>query len=418
MNKCDIFLFWVLIDMGWKVFLPDRYIKPVEKKIHEIAGSVKDLVPDEGGLMGGKAGLACFCAYYADWSGDSVFDGLVADLIEQALNPAAGNLPDYSFSNGLSGIAWLIHHLSSTKLVEWDPTGIFDELDPYLYQHMITEIRSGHYDYLHGALGAALYFLRQAKNEKYRAHLTDLVTELERVAEHDADGGLKWLSVLDAETQKTGYNLSLSHGISSIVLILSHIYAEGISTDLIEQQIKGAIRYLEKQKLDRSEYISIFPSWAKESIDSQESSRLAWCYGDLGVGFAYYEAGIIFPGTAYKLDGLSILINSTLRRDPMENSVYDAGICHGASGIALIYNVLYQKTGLNTFKDAAIYWLDVCLNMAYHKDGIAGYKTWYNPQYGGWINTIGLLDGVSGIGLVLLSFISEREPSWSRSILL
>ncbi len=70
------------------------------------------------------------------------------------------------------------------------------------------------------------------------------------------------------------------------------------------------------------------------------------------------------------------------------------------------------------YEDAALHWLDVCLNMAFHKDGLAGYKSWYHPEYGGWKNTAGLLEGVSGIGLVLMSFISAKEPSWARSLLL
>ena len=404
--------------MGWKVILPDRYLKPVENKIHEIAGSVGNCVPDETGMMGGKAGLACFYAYYADWSGNRVFDSLAVELIEQALNPAAGHFPAWSFSNGVSGIAWMIHHLSSDGLSRWDASSIFDDLDPSLYKQMMLEIRSGHYDYLHGALGIALYFLRQAGNKKYRCYLEELVDELDQVSEQEVDGSVKWLSLLNPETKDTGYNLSLSHGIASIIMVLSKIYAAGIAQEKTELLIRNSIKYLEKQKINNSGYSSVFPSWATQNHYAVEQSRLAWCYGDLGIGMALLEAGHLFPASTYKSDGMQVLLQSVLRRDPAENSVLDAGICHGASGIALIYNVLHQKTGMRTFRDVALYWLDVCLNMAYHKDGIAGYKAWYGSENGGWMAIPGLLDGSSGIGLALLSFISEREPSWLRALLL
>ena len=415
---CDIFRFSVLIDMGWKVFLPDRYIGPVEKKIHKIAGSLEGRIPDNGGLMGGKAGMACFYAYYADWSRNRDFDKLIADLIEDALNPAAGNFPGYQFSDGWSGIAWIIHQLSTTGLMDWDVATIFDDLDEHLYAHMMEEMRNGHYDYLHGALGTVLYFMRQPQNEKYRAYLTELLVELEKKGEKEADGSLKWLSTLDADKKILGYNLSLSHGMASVILILSMLHESKISEKLSAYLLKGSLKYLDKQKLPPDEYLSMFPSWARESTEELGHSRLGWCYGDLGSGMACLEAGAFLPGTKYKLDGLNILFNTANRKDPIENNVFDAGICHGASGIALFYNILYQKTELETFKEAAIYWLDICLNMAFHKDGIAGYKTWYAPEYGGWKNTPGLLEGCSGIGLVLLSFISEREPAWTRSLLL
>lgn len=404
--------------MGWKVFLPDSYIKPVENKIHEIAGSLADRVPDEGSLMGGKAGLACFYAYYADWSGNRVFDSLAVDMIEQALNPAAGHVPELRFSNGLSGIAWLIHHLTSTGMFQWDTASVYNELDPHLYPYMLAEMRAAHYDYLHGALGVSLYFLRQPGSDKYRSHLEELVSELDNHADKEDDGSIKWKSLLDEKTNKSGYNLSLSHGMASIILILSKIYAEGISKLLAKKLINGGLRYVDNQKLSPGEYLSVFPSWAKESMQEPEQSRLAWCYGDLGIGLAYMQAGDILPESSYKTDGLSILLSTALRRNLEDNNVFDAGLCHGASGLALIYNVLYQRTLLTVFKEAAIYWLDISLNMAVHDDGIAGYKAWHHPDYGGWQNSSGLLDGAAGIGLSLLSFVSIREPSWAGSLLL
>jgi len=404
--------------MGWKVFLPDSYVKTVENKIHEIAGSLGDRIPDEDGLMGGKAGMACFYAYYADWSGNRVFDSLVAELIEQSLNPASGQVPDLRFSNGLSGVAWLISKFSSSGMISWDTASVFDELDTHLYTYMMEEMRVGHYDYLHGALGIALYFLRQPKNEKYRSYLEELVSALDKCAEKEADGSVKWVSLLNEKNNHTGYNLSLSHGLASIILILSRIYAEGIAKKKSRLLIEGCFKYIEKQTLPLGEYLSVFPSWAKESMKEIDHSRLAWCYGDPGIGLAYMQAGDIFPGSAYELDGLHVLLYTTQRKDVKDNSVHDAGICHGAAGLALLYNVLYQKTALTTFKETAIYWLDICLNMAGHDDGIAGYKAWYHPDHGGWTSTAGLLDGVSGIGLSLMSFVADREPEWAESLLL
>ena len=113
-----------------------------------------------------------------------------------------------------------------------------------------------------------------------------------------------------------------------------------------------------------------------------------------------------------------ILLHAAERRDLVENMVYDAGICHGAAGIALVFNILYQEAGLTQYREAAAHWLDVCLNMSYHRDGIAGYREWRLPEYGGWKNTPGLLNGVAGIGLSLLSFVSDQEPSWAGSLLL
>jgi hypothetical protein len=109
-------MFWVLIDMEWEVFLPDNYIRQTEYKVHEIAQVLMDHIPDAGGLMGGKAGLACFYAYYADWTGKFSFEDLAAEMVERGLNHAVGDSSAYTFSGGLAGIVWMTGHLLEHKL--------------------------------------------------------------------------------------------------------------------------------------------------------------------------------------------------------------------------------------------------------------------------------------------------------------
>ena len=117
--------------MGWKVFLPDRYIMPAEQKVHEIAGSLRDSVPVEGGLINGKAGLALFYSCYGRWTKDESFQDLVAEWVEQGLNPAAGHFPGFSLANGLGGIGWLVHWLVSNEFLDLDAEKVFDELDEH-----------------------------------------------------------------------------------------------------------------------------------------------------------------------------------------------------------------------------------------------------------------------------------------------
>jgi len=404
--------------MGWKVYLSESNTIRVESKVNELAKSLAGTKENGAGLMGGSAGLACFYAYFARWKGDLHFDRLVADMLGRAVNPSTGLFPGMMFSDGMGGIAWTIDHLYKGGLIKENGSEIFKKLDPHLFDAMVREIKKGHYDYLHGALGIALYYLRDPENEQYRYSLSVLVKELYKQAEQDEDSCMKWRAVLDGDKGYRGYNLSLSHGIASIIIILCRIMEAEIEAKLCEKMIKGGLAFLEKQRLDPEKYISGFPSWAIENEDDLTHSRLAWCYGDLGIGLAFIKAGILWPQKEYHATGLEILLNTCRRKDPEENNVRDAGICHGAAGVAFIYNSLYQKTENPAFMECAMYWLDICLNMAGHTNGIAGYRSWYHPKYGGWKNSTGLLDGAVGIGMVLLSFISNFEASWGQCLLL
>jgi lantibiotic modifying enzyme len=113
-----------------------------------------------------------------------------------------------------------------------------------------------------------------------------------------------------------------------------------------------------------------------------------------------------------------ILSHSATRRGLQENSVLDAGVCHGTAGIASIFNRLYLKTAREEFKEAAVYWCQETLSMAKFEDGFAGYKTWRTEKYGGWQTSTSLLEGVSGIGLCLLSFVTSDDPAWDECFLL
>ena len=404
--------------MEWEVFLPDKYLRQTENKINEIAQVVLDHIPDDGGLMGGKAGLACFCAYYADWTGKLSFEDLAADMVEHALNHAVRDSSVYTFSNGLAGTAWMTGHLVENKFLKAETGNIYDTLDPILYKAMMSNMKEGHYDYLHGAMGIAMYFLRSKEFNPDPSYLNDMLLELEKHAKIDTDGSIKWISVIDSETGREGYNISLSHGISSIIIILAKILSAGIAVERCRRMIRGSLKYLERQQLDRGQYISFFPPWALESMEEVQNSRLAWCYGDLGIGLAFLSAGKALANEEIYSKGVNILSGTTFRKDPGDNLVMDAGICHGASGVALIYNKLYHETGMKIFKSATIHWLDVCLNMAFHEDGLAGYKAWYTEKYGGWRKNADLLEGVAGIGLVMLSFVSCKAPAWDECLLL
>lgn len=52
--------------------------------------------------------------------------------------------------------------------------------------------------------------------------------------------------------------------------------------------------------------------------------------------------------------------------------------------------------------------------MARFDDGLAGYKALHTEME----NEYGILEGVAGIGLALLSYVTETEPTWDECLLL
>ncbi len=387
------------------------YFLVLEMDYQKIKYSLKEKEISSIGLIGGCAGELLF-KYVSENKDSSIIEENLIALYELA--STENTLLTYC--SGLAGLSWLFNYFNEKEVVEVDMNEVFGETDEYLYTWMMQQINHGEYDYLHGAVGIGVYFLSRTSNEKYREYLSDLVDGLDKIAIKEEDGAVKFLSVLNHENGETGYNLSLSHGISSIIVFLTRGIEQDINKEKATALLNGCVKYLLKNRLQGTdEYYSIFPNSISEGQKSN-SSRLAWCYGDLGIGIALYQAGVLTNNKEWEEFALEVLIKCTERRDLMQNGVLDAGLCHGAAGIGHIFHRMYRYSKDEVFKEAAQFWFDETKKMAIHEDGIAGYKAWHGKE--GWVNETNLLVGISGIALALYCWENNIDPDWDRCLLL
>jgi hypothetical protein len=56
--------------------------------------------------------------------------------------------------------------------------------------------------------------------------------------------------------------------------------------------------------------------------------------------------------------------------------------------------------------------------MSNYEDGLAGFKSWRGDE-NSYTNEYGLLEGIAGIGMVMINSLHpEIEPTWDRCLLL
>src|SRR5262249_4438241 len=104
-----------------------------------------------------------------------------------------------------------------------------------------------------------------------------------------------------------------------------------------------------------------------------QKCRIAWCYGDLEMAAVLTAAARAAARRDWERAALALALRAADR--PFAGSVVsDAGLCHGAAGVAHLFNRLYQASGEPRLAEAARRWLEKTLEMREPGHGAGGYR--------------------------------------------
>ncbi len=371
------------------------------------------------GLLSGAAGSLFLLCYYSEFTKDQSY----LDIVEQRVMNAFDVINDTEFSNltysnGLTGYLWTLRNLNKHQYIDLDLAEIVDSTSPLLGDFMMNKMELGEYDFLHGALGIANYFLDEDNPDAIKLVKEFNKKLMAKAIKNEEEQTLSFLSTVNInDTTVPVVNLSLSHGMASIIYYLQRcLKNKNIASEEIKKAMKQIISFYRKNQNDLTMEASYFPSWINNGVPNKRG-RLAWCYGDLGVGLVFSMAADVLKDAELKIYSKQILKNTVTRLDPEKESVKEGGICHGGSGLVKMYRTIHRATGMQEFNTAADHWLNVTLQQANHADGYAGYKTFVGEERG-YQNDCGLLEGVGGIGIVFLEELMGKPLSWDQSLLL
>ena len=401
--------------MTWVVL--ENESPSILQKIEEIATTLfNNELTNHTGLMWGKTGVALFFFYYSRFTQQEKYHQHAVQLMDQVFDEI-GMIENnsHTISEGLAGIGWAIEHLAKNKFDDIPTDEVLEDVDHFLAQALELEIREKNYSYLHGYLGLGWYFINRLPGKGAEDCLVRIVEALAAQGVPGKAGGISWQSQPGEDRGIPRYDLSLAQGISAVVVFLSKLYQLDICKEKVTGLLSGAVTYILQQSLDIAVYKSNFPRWVNESVPS----RMEWAFGDPGIGIALWQAARRTDNPGWEKEALRILLHSAARKDFREENVFASGLFNGAAGLSLLYNRMYHYTGNETFKETAKHWLELTMGLGFKPGGLAGYKVWRNiNDHQSWINDAGLLEGISGIGLTLLSTISTIEPRWDECLLL
>ncbi len=296
-------------------------------------------------------------------------------------------------------------------------------LNPVLHNVMIKCLEGENYDFFQGALGYAVLFLRRFQNTKdvsmkrrYKEYIQDFIVRLRKFAIYE-DNTVKWPRRLKSEDfiRANYYDVGLAHGIPSILAYLKWVdECPQLEID-VSDLIIGIIKYFKTIENNIKE-ISRFPNELSIEADSN-ISRVAWCYGDLGVGQILLQCGKYLGDNDLTSWAVNILLSTADRTSHKEHFVHDACVCHGSFGNAMIFKEAFEVSGEPKLLEAYNFWMNLGYEMGNDKSGYAGYK-FYVGGNGKWKNELSVLEGIAGIGMVLIEDLKRKSSGWSHSLLI
>jgi lantibiotic modifying enzyme len=352
------------------------------------------------GLLSGKAGICLFLFYYGRAIDSREHSSVGAEILEDIFENIA-DISSVAYSDGLAGIGWLIEHLDRNDFVEIDTKDILKDVDEVIFEWMIAEMNRENFDFLYGAAGAVHYFLsKRIEKNTYLKEFLRILNEKASIFSNPKFIVWQGFDLLKNEKAER-FNLGLSHGMASLLILLVQIGERSICKENTDILIQGLISFFRWSKLDPDVNNCYFGSFidVDRQVEEVFPSRFAWCYGDLGICVALWKAGKYLNDDGLKMDIIEIMKFNSTRIDMSTNHVYDACLCHGTAGIASIFDYFYLETKMAVFKESSIYWLKKSLYIGnYHSPGDYNYYDLVNKI---WIKKYGLLEGTSGIGLYL-----------------
>ncbi len=383
----------------------------VKRLLDNVSSAIISSKNENFGLNNGNSGKILFMLFFYEYTHrNEILDYIIHssyDVIEKMHNTKSLNA---SISTGLSGVLFVFEHLVEKGFL---PQEKFrnTEIDLKMHNTMLHLCKTKNYDFLLGALGIALYLFR-----KKNYNSVDVFLDIVRKDFQKSDRN--WYSIVNNEyDNKPVINLGFAHGLSGMLAFISLAKIENAYFDKYFEFSHKIVEFLlsKLNRKGRSQFPSIIFYDGKRNYNY---SRLSWCYGDLCVGYAILLFSEAFDKPYYREVALQILLKTTSRTDLYQENILDACLCHGTSGLAHIYNRIYQHTLEEKFKTSSIYWYKQTFKMSTSKNELAGFTFNLSDKETEFINSYSFLNGISGVGLSMLSGISDIYPSWDRLLFL
>ncbi|GAB3742805.1 lanthionine synthetase LanC family protein [Spirosoma lituiforme] len=378
--------------MSNQLALKSKYIYGIGKQYNDELLKKIDSFKMRDGILTGKAGyLLLLHALYKKSNSIDYYravEKLSSDLINDIDNKRFIN---GSYAEGLIGVFYSMHKIINNNYYTISNSQ-FELIDEYVYKWTEEKLLNQDFDFMYGGMGGFFYLMGRVDNSDVnRIRIKNLINCIN-------NSSIKHLNSIHFINKNRNFNgdyiaTGLAHGMLSIPILLLRACNANIEVDLCRTIIYSIINFYDQLYNDRlnNDKQSIFPQYINNNTNSKEYiPKLAWCNGDLIIGYTYVVIGKYLNDKDYLRNGIEILKKTVCRKNYEQTGITNIEMCHGSSGVSYIYKKLYDKTGLELFYDSYSYWFEVTYDKIFNAD-----KYLYKVLE----NNFSILDGLTGVML-------------------
>lgn len=359
------------------------------------------------GIHNGLSGIALFYKYIYQNSSEKEYQDKLISTISRIDGLINKNKVNSSLCTGLAGYGYLLTTLQAENAIDIGVDYIYS-LDTVLAEELTTYSNNDEYDFLHGALGIAMYFIERYNRTK-NAEVSDILVNFTKIFLSKIDKNIETIFISHEKRNTKCLYFGIAHGISgylNFLMILKNCLNEKIAN--IDSYLNKIIGFMGKYQNIEKDLFYAYPSFINLENRSIQKAGLGWCQGDLCIGSSIYNVGYFLnDNNVFLKEGLS-LINNTKKITLIDSRVKDYAICHGSSGIILQYHLM-NKNNVDYTRQINR-WCDILQEQT---SNFYKFESFYNDKY---INEINILNGTAGLGLTLLTINNIIDADWTTCL--
>lgn len=381
----------------------------------------KDGLWEDTTLCSGYPGIILFISEYLK---KNKLEGFIDKYVQNMVD-AYNNIEniDLSLFSGLSGVSFtlsIIDYNKYEKLVSQSTSYIIDNLITFTDAIDENDLKFEDYDLMSGLCGILLYLIYYYDKNPSKLLLDKVELSINKLLLiYDKNRFFVESRYFFTEVEREnypngGFNIGLSHGIVGVLSVLIK-YSE---IENINHRTK-INKYKEKiynELINDAYNINERLIWpqikSKDLLKDDPVPFDSWCYGPPSIIFHLYKVA----KESDKCGDKNMLEEMMKKISKDIQGITSPSFCHGYAGLLTIFIEFNKLADKEVVENKTLESIRGKIMEFYNINDFPFYERLYDIDSGQieWFKNLGLLTGISGIGLSLLHFESSNLLQWPK----